>query len=128
MAGILVLGFSGGVHAKIEWNISDNISLEDKPLDMAISKDGLTTYILCEDKVLLYSTQENKVTDTIPVTEPFTRIALSPDGERLFLTNPDKKEITVIQVMPIYDIEIGQSPVIGRPDAPVSIVAFLDFQ
>ncbi len=128
VSGMLVLCVSQSVQAKIEWNLLNTIALEDTPLDVVISKDGLTTYILCEKKVLLYSTQEKKVTDTIPVTDSFTRIALSPNGESLFLTNPKKKEITIIQVTPIYDIKIGQSPVIGKPDAPVSIVAFLDFQ
>ena len=127
-AVILVLCVSSTVEAKIEWHIANSIALEDTPLDVVISQDGLTTYILCEKKVLLYSTQEKKVTDTIPVTERFTRITLAPDGENLFLTNPGKKEITIVQVTPIYDIKIGQSPVIGNPEAPVTIVAFLDFQ
>ena len=127
-AVIFILCVSSAANAKIEWHIANSIALEDTPLDVVISKDGLTTYILCEKKVLLYSTQEKKVTDTIPVTEDFTRITLSPDGESLFLTNPGKKEITIVQVTPIYDIKIGQSPVIGNPEAPVTIIAFLDFQ
>lgn len=127
-AVILVLCVSSPVEAEIEWHIANSIALEDTPLDVVISQDGLTTYILCEKKVLLYSTQEKKVTDTIPVAGPFTRITLAPDGENLFLTNPGKKEITIVRVTPIYDIKTGQSPVIGNPAAPVTIVAFLDFQ
>ena len=125
---LAVCCFSGKALAKIEWNELSQIDLEETPLDMAISKDGLTSYILCADKILLYSTQEKRITDTIPVKGRFSGIALSPDGETLFLTNAEKKAITLIQVTPIFDIKTGQSPVIGNPNARVSIYAFLDFQ
>ena len=71
---------------------------------------------------------EKKITDTIPVSGKYTRISLSPDGSRLFLTDAAKKELSIIEITQIYDIAIGASPVIGKADAPVSIVAFLDFQ
>ena len=125
---LIVLFWSAHGYSKIEWNISNKISLEDTPLDISIAKDGLTTYILCEKKILVYSVREKKVTDTIPLTDRFSQIALSPDGERLLLTNPKKNQVTIIQVTPIHDIGIGQSPVIGNADAPVSIFAFLDFE
>jgi DNA-binding beta-propeller fold protein YncE len=122
------LCFPTTVLAKIEWKVLDSIPLEDKPLDITISRDGATAYILCKKKILLYSTQENKVTDAIPITGSFSQIAISTDGERLLLTNTKKKQISIIQISKVYDIEVGQSPIIGKANAPINVFLFFDYQ
>lgn len=125
---LIALCLSTSASAKVEWNFADSIALENSPLDIAISSDGETVYILCENNILFYSTRENKITDTIPLTEKFSQIAITPDGERLLLTDSQGKQISIIQVTQVYDIEVGQSPIIGKTDAPVNIFLFLDFQ
>ncbi len=124
----VALCFSTSAFAKIEWDFTDNIALEDDPLDIAISRDGETVYILCKKKLLLYSMREKKVTDTIPLTEKFSQIALTPDGGKVLLSSRKKEQVSIIQVTQVYDIEVGESPVIGKADAPVSVFAFLDYQ
>lgn len=114
--------------AKIEWEVLKDITFEEQPIDMAISKDNATIYILSDKNILIYSVDEKKVTDTIPLSAQFSRIAISSDGERIFLTDPKSKKLSIIQISTVYDIEAGQSPVIGKADAPVSVFAFLDFQ
>jgi hypothetical protein len=128
MAIIAALCFSTGVMAEVEWNTLNDVALQETPLDIAVSRDGLIAFILCEKSIKLYSIREGKVTDTIPITASFSQIALSPDGQTLLLTDTEKKQLSVIRVTPVYDIEIGQSPVIGKADAPVSIFAFMDYQ
>ena len=120
--------FAKGTFAKVEWEILKDITLDDTPRDITISSDGSTAYILCNKSIQVYSTNENKVTATIPLKDDFTQIAVSPDGERLFLTKTQGKQLSVIQVSQIYDIAVGTSPVIGNADAPVTIFAFLDYQ
>ncbi len=127
MALSAVLVFSNA-YAKVEWDIIKDISLEDKPLDVAVSKDGATAFILCSKNILLYSVQKNRVSDTIPVSGNYSQIALSPDGEKLFLTDTSKKKMSIVQISHVYNINIGQSPVIGSADAKVNIFAFIDFQ
>lgn len=122
------LCFATGVFAKVEWEILKNITLDDNPRDIAISKDGATAYILCSKGVQIYSTQANKVTGTIPLKDDFSQIAISPDGVSLFLTKTEEKEISIIQISQVYDIPIGNSPVIGKKGAPVTFFAFLDYQ
>ena len=122
------LCFATGVFAKVEWEILKNITLDDNPRDIAITGDGKTAYILCSKSVQVYSTQGNKVTGTIPLTDDFSQIAISPDGEKLFLTKTTEKEISIIQISQVYDIPIGNSPVIGKKGAPVTFFAFLDYQ
>ena len=124
----VVLCFSTVVSAEVEWKTLKEIDLEEKPLDVAVSRDGMTAYILGEKNIQLYSMAEGKVTDTIPLTGGFSRIALSPDGETLLLTDTENKLLSVVRVTPVYNIEIGQSPIIGKADAPVTVFAFVDYQ
>lgn len=121
-------GLKKDAFAEVEWEVLEKIALDDTPNDIAISSDGRTAYILCTNNILIYSIQEKEVTDTIPIKAKFSQIALSADGEKLFLTDRKSKQLSIIKVVSIYDIEVGQSPVIGKLDAPVSIVAFLDYQ
>jgi len=124
----VVLCFSANALADVEWNTLNDVDLQETPLDIAVSRDGMTAFILCEKSIKLYSIREGKVTDTIPITASFSQIALSPDGQTMLLTDPKNKQLSVIRVTPVYDIKIGQSPVIGKADAPVSIFAFMDYQ
>jgi len=127
IAVVIVFGLWTNVCAKVMWDMQDGIALEDTPLDVAVSKDG-TAYILCKKSIVIYSPREKKITDTIPITQNFSQIALTPEGEHLLLTDTDKKQVSIIEVSQVYDIEIGQSPIIGKPDAPIHIFAFLDYQ
>ena len=128
LAVTFALCLSTSVLAKVEWSVVNRIELEDNPLDIAVSRDGTTAYILCEKGLLIYSILQNKVTDTIQLTGRFSQIAISPGGENLLLTDTEKKQVSIIRISQIYDIEMGQSPVIGQVDAPVNVFAFLDYQ
>ena len=68
------------------------------------------------------------MTGTIPLKDDFSQIAISPDGVSLFLTKTEGKEISIIQVSQVYDIPVGNSPIIGKAGAPVTLFAFLDYQ
>jgi len=128
VAFAMVLCFSTLALAGVEWNTLNDVDLQETPLDIAVSRDGMTAFILCEKSIKLYSIREGKVTDTIPITASFSQIALSPDGQTLLLTDTKNKQLSVIRVTPVYDMKIGQSPVMGKADAPVSIFAFMDYQ
>jgi DNA-binding beta-propeller fold protein YncE len=125
---VAALCFTTGTFAKVEWEILKNITLDDNPRDITISRDGSTAYILCTKSLQIYSIKENKVTETIPLKDDFSQITISPDGVRLFLTKTKGKEISIIQISQVYDIPIGNSPVIGKKGAPVTFFAFLDYQ
>ena len=128
IAVTFVACLSTSVLAEIEWSIVDHIALEDSPLDIAVSRDGETVYILCEKNILIYSARQNKVTDTIPLTGKFSQIALAPEEGILLLTDAREKQVSIIQVSQVYDIEIGRSPIIGKTDARVNVFAFVDYQ
>jgi len=124
----IVLSFTTGAFAKVEWEILKNIILEDAPRDIAISKDGATAYILCSKGIQIYSVRANKVTGSIPFKDDFSQIAISPDGEKFFLTKTKGKEVSIIQISQAVDIPTGNSQIIGKKDASVTFFAFLDYQ
>ena len=120
--------FSSIVQAKIEWQFLNYIDLDEKPIDIAITKDGSTRYILCEKSIKVHSKSENTISDTIPLDGSFFHITISPNGEKLFLTDKVNNRISIIEIVQIFDMEIGQSPVLGKLDAPVTIFDFSDYQ
>ena len=127
-AFVLVLCFTTGPSAKVEWEILKDITLTEEPRDIAVAPDGATAYILCGKSVQVYSVRENKVTGNIPLTGDFSQIAVAPSGEQLFVTNTAGKQLSVIQISQVFEIPKGTSPVIGKADAPVTVYAFLDYQ
>ena len=128
LAVTITLCLSASVLAKVGWNIVNRIDLEDSPLDIAVSRDGTTAYILCEKDLLIYSFVQNKVTDAIQLKGKFSQVEISPGEENLLLTDTEKKQVSIIRISQIYDIKIGQSPIIGQADASVTVFAFLDYQ
>jgi len=114
--------------AKIQVEPTRDIQLEDTPKDIIFSRDGSTAFILGQKSILIYSVPEAKVTDSIPLTKAYSQIALSADESTFYLTSQDSPQIAAIQFAFINNIEIGKSPVIGNAKAPVTLVAFLDYQ
>lgn len=123
-----VFCFTNTAFAKTEWEFIKEIYFEGKPLDIAVSKDGAYAYILCEESIQVYSKQENKVTDIIPLKDEFSKIVISSEGGELFLTNKKNKKLAIIKISQSFDIEIGASPIIGRADVPVGVFVFMDYQ
>ena len=122
------LCFPTSALSEVEWETLKNVTLDDVPKDIIVSGDGTTAYILCANNILIYSVPENRVTGTIPLGGDFSGIALSPMGDRLFLTDAKTKQLSIISISQVFDIPIGNSPIIGKIGATVSVYAFLDFQ
>lgn len=125
-AGFLIAPPS--VSAKIEWERLADIILDDMPIDVAVSANGELAYILCTGKILRYSIEENDITDTIPIKRNYTQLSISPDGDTLFLTGDKKRRVSMINVAQVFDMGIGNSPVIGNTQAPNTLYCFFDFQ
>jgi hypothetical protein len=122
------LCFSNPLLARIHMDILRHVALNENPKDIALSIDGTTAYILCDKKIIFYSINKDKIIDSLELKENFSQIALSPNGENLFLTNSEKKQLTIITISHIFNMPIDNSPVIGNQDAKVNIYVFLDYQ
>lgn len=114
--------------AEIEATLEKNLTLEAAPRDIALSRDGATAYILCEKTILVLDTRRSAITDRIALQQSFDCIALAPDEETAFLTDRESKRFATLQISRVFEIPAGASPVIGSPEAPVTVTAFLDIQ
>ena len=124
----LSANYAPGAFAGIEWDIQKTLTLDDTPLDVAYSLYGAKAYVLCKKSLLIYDLESGKLSDKIPLEAEFSKIAVTPNQDLVYLTDVAGKKISVLSISNVYTIDIGQSPIIGDKDAKVHIVAFLDYQ
>lgn len=114
--------------AEIEWEVLDRLETGSRPLDVAVSADGRSVFVLAEDgRVHLFEAEGNRV-GQIAVGAQAERIAVDPEGERLYVTNRQTKQVEIVQIDILREINLTGAPFKGREQAPVVIAVFSDFQ
>ena len=112
----------------VEWNIHKTLKLNTQPLDVAVSKNGNSIFVLTKSgKILIYS-PEGKLKDKIDVGNHVDHIKSGPTEDWLFLSSLKNKTIEILHVDYIKHIDITGSPFKGAENAPVTIAVFSDFQ
>ena len=125
---LLVVASAGVGSATVEWEVLNTLKLDAPPLDVAISPDGKTVFVLThEGKIHIYEVN-GRLTDKIEVGENIDQIKLGPKGTNLFATNRQNKTVQVIELDFIKPISTKGSPYKGLEDAPVVIADFSDFE
>jgi DNA-binding beta-propeller fold protein YncE len=114
--------------AEVEWKILSTNDLKNPPLDIAVSVDGKSIFVLTVEEVVIYSADGNQVKGRIPVDKGVVQIAISPKGEQLFLTNAKTQKLSVLKIDYIQQIDISGAPFKGPANAPVVIALFDDYQ
>ena len=114
--------------AKVDWEISSAVQLDETPLDVAQTQNGDLTFLLTEQaKVLIYSS-EGKLVGTVPVDPSVTDIAISAKGEQLYLINSKRKTLQTVDINFIVDFNVADAPFLGPAGAKVAVAVFSDFQ
>jgi hypothetical protein len=117
-----------GAKAKVDWEVTDAVQLDEVPLDIARSQNNDLTFLLTDQaKVLIYSAAD-KIVGTIPVDPSVTAIAISANGEQLYLINGKRRTLQTVDINFIADINMADSPFLGPAGARVAVVVFSDFQ
>ena len=127
---LIIPGFftQSPVFGLVEWNIHKTLKLDTQPLDVAVSKNGNSIYVLTKSgKILIYS-PDGKLKDKIDVGNHADQIKSGPTEEWLFLSSRKNKTIEILHVDFIQHIDISGSPFKGSENAPVVIAVFSDFQ
>lgn len=119
---------SPAVLADFEWRVLKDLDLQIPPLDMAPSTDGQRLFILTAGEILIYSIQEERITDRIPVDKSFDRIASLPRADMITLASREKKSLQILILESVYKIDTTGLPFKGLPKAPVTIAVFTDYQ
>jgi len=127
MLALLVLAAAPGM-AAVEWELQKSFTPGARPLDVAVSADGRSIYVLTDDGNILIYESDGALRGKIGIGPQAERIAVDPDGERLYVTNRQTKRVDVVLVDVIHDIKTAGSPFKGREKAPVVVTVFGDFQ
>jgi hypothetical protein len=120
------LGYSA--QAKVDWEVSGAIQLDETPIDVAQTQGGGLTFLLTDQaKVLIYST-DGVLVGSVPVDPSVTDIAVSVKGEQLYLINSKRKTLQTLDIDFVVDLNVADSPFLGPAGAKVVVVVFSDFQ
>ena len=124
----LQLALALPAQAIVETNTVLSLKSSGSPVDTTMSADGHWFFVLTsQGKVEIYETN-GTLKDTIKIDAPADRIASSPTGEQLFLSNKATGAITIMAVNFIQNIDTAGAPFKGQEKAPVVVVVFSDFQ
>jgi len=114
--------------AKVDWEVSNAIQLDEIPIDVAHTQGGDLTFLLTDQsEVVIYSVDGKRV-GTVPVDPSVTDIAISAKGEKLYLINSKRKTLQTIDINFIVNINVADSPFLGPAGAEVVLAVFSDFQ
>jgi DNA-binding beta-propeller fold protein YncE len=116
------------VFATVEWSIQNTVKTGAVPIDVTVSADGRSVFVLTDDGNVLIYDRNGKLNDTITVGTHVDQIRIGPSGEQLFAASRQNKTVEVISLRFIRKINIQGSPAKGPQDAPVIITVFSDFQ
>ena len=116
------------IYAEVDTTLIKQTNLDVKPLDVVASIDGKTIYVLALGEILVYSVDEGKVSNRIPVDKDFDKLTYAAQNNVLILTSSSSKTLKIIQVDFIYDIALDGLPFKGPANAPVTLAVFDDYQ
>ena len=125
---VLVLAPPFQVRAAVEINIEKTLQTDSAPIDVIVSADGRTTFVLTDNGYLLVYDNRGKLTESIEIGSHIDGIDLDPGGERLYATSRQNKTVEIIQLSFIKKINTNGSKFKGPADAPVTIAVFSEFQ
>ena len=123
-----LLAAASPVHAAVETSLVNTLQTEAVPIDVAVSPDGRSTFVLTDNGNVLVYDNLGKLNETIKVGPHIDQIEIGPGGERLFATSRQNKTVEIFLLDFISRIETQGSVFKGPEDAPVTIAVFSEFQ
>ena len=128
LTAILLLTLSAMANGAVEGEVKKTLNLESPPLDLAASLNGQYIYVLTAQKNILVYSVEGKLEGKIPVGSQVDSIKVGPWEDVILLTSKKNKQVQILLLDFIKDIDLSHSPFKGAADAPVEIAVFSDFQ
>ena len=128
LTAILLLILSSMANGAVEGDVKKTLNLESPPLDLAASLNGQYIYVLTDQKNILVYSVEGKLEGKIPVGSQVDSIKVGPWEDVILLASKKNKQVQILLLDFIKDIDLSHSPFKGAADAPVEIAVFSDFQ
>ncbi len=116
------------IPAGIEWTISEQLGLKAPPLDIAASADGKWLYILCPGEIAVYSFNQEKIVNRIPVDKIVDRMIYVKEKNALVVASRSGDTVRIIQLEAVNTFTTSGLPYKGPKLAPITIAVFSDYQ
>ncbi|RLB62668.1 MAG: hypothetical protein DRH08_12130 [Deltaproteobacteria bacterium] len=116
------------VSAELEKNLVKRQSLDETPVDIAQSVSDGRLFVLLEGGYVQIFSRDGVKQERFKVGDGVTSLAVSPDGQRLYLGNAKSKELQFVDLSYVQKLPVNNSATKGATNAPVTIVIFDDFQ
>ena len=128
LIAVIFLTLSSPVKGEVEWDVKKTLKLESPPVDLAASLNGKYIYVLTDQGSILIYSVEGKLEDKISVGRQVDGIRVGPWEDVILLASKKNKQVQILLLEFIKDIDLSNSPFKGPADAPVQIAVFSDFQ
>jgi hypothetical protein len=128
MTALLLTANGHAAALDIEATTLKQFDLQQPPLDVDTSPDGKLMFILTPGQVLVYSNMGNEPVNRITVGSHFDSLTFAEDLDLLILSSKDDQRVKMVRIDLVSEISTEGSPVIGNPDAPVTLAVFDDYQ
>jgi DNA-binding beta-propeller fold protein YncE len=125
---LILLTNASRVQGAVEIDLEKTLKPDAVPIDVAVSPDGKSTFVLTDKGTVLIYDEQGDLKDTINVGPHIDRIEIGPSGERLFASSRQNKTVDIIQLNFIQEINTAGSPIKGEETAPVTIAVFSDYE
>ncbi len=112
----------------LNWTVLTTWTLPVKPLDFTQSLDNKLVFVLGADQKVHIFAANGKKLGEMPVDPGTSAIDIAPRGELLFLMNEETNVYTAIDISFNKKIDISGAPMLGKEDAPITLIVFSDFE
>jgi WD40 repeat protein len=116
------------VQGAVELDLEKTLKPDAAPIDVAVSPDGRSTFVLTDNGTVLVYDDQGNIKDTFQVDPHIDQIVIGPSGEQLFAASRKNKTVDIILLTFVQDIQTAGSPFKGTENAPVTITVFSDYQ
>lgn len=114
--------------AAVDWQLTSAIDIRQTPMDAAMSTSGNWIYVLTKTGDILIYSSDGQLDDTIHVGKNISFISPGSSDNQLLIGNGKGKTVQILSMEFVREIDISGAPVLGLPDAPITIVVFMDYQ
>jgi DNA-binding beta-propeller fold protein YncE len=128
LAVLIFLSAISQVQAAVELDLEKTLRPDAAPIDVAVSPDGKSTFVLTDKGTVLVYDDQGNLKDTIQVGPQIDQIEIGPSGEQLFAASRENKTVDIILLTFIQEIQTAGSPFKGAENAPITITVFSDYQ